>query len=185
MKTIVYERDIDNTAFVGLIKQIEASKEENEFTIYFASRGGHYDAMECMVHYFDSLAERGKKIKLVAFHELSSAAFILFFSAKVDREILNTAFSVIHLPVLDANSVQIANDEKIFMMKEHCEKDQVSIIQWFSSLGFSEEELRQVLYFKNVIFDSERLKKIEPHEYKKINKENLPERVKNVLKDMR
>jgi len=159
MKTFIFYDEIIHATVNELIEKIELVEDSNEhIQILFSSMGGGYNTMNMLIHY---IKNSEKYIQLVGSGEISSAGFILFFSCGNNNKILDGSYSVIHLGTRSVETRDLMNNKTFdnFASKMLL-ADNKSIIEWYSSLGVTYQELNRLKKGEDIYFDTNRLNEI-------------------------
>ena len=163
MLTLAFSDVINFSSLGSLIELIEDREDKKEKTIdiYFNSCGGDFDAKQAFIDYFKRLKENGYRITLISVGDISSAAFEIFFCQHVERRILNMSWSAVHLPYSHKNINELSNNQCEIFRREQLEKHFPSILEWFTSLGFSNKEIKLLKEWKDIYLDTNRLQEID------------------------
>lgn len=154
------------TSIVGSIEEASLTKllefinqnPEGELTIYISSWGGCANSMEAMQDVINANSDR---ITLICNGDLFSAAFILFFSVKCRRIVLDRAIGLHHHYML--SEINIASngepDDALCRYRlKQLKADRMKEIRFFRSLGMSEEEVAKIERNEDVYFNDKRLR---------------------------
>lgn len=141
-----------------LDKFIDAyNQNADEYIIYFNSTGGFYEKGKCII---DLINKNASKTKLIAYFNISSSAFEIFFRAKCEREILNCAIGMYHLGTLEFDynvNGKLAYHCGVAQRKDMIENTYPETIAFCKQLGFTQSELRKFNKGEDVYFLSSRL----------------------------
>ncbi|MEA2096585.1 MAG: ATP-dependent Clp protease proteolytic subunit [Candidatus Cloacimonadota bacterium] len=161
-EVIVFDTEI-NSATIGnflthihrIIKQIDESK----ILIYFSSNGGSFTHADLMLNYINSMKDN---IILLAFHQISSAAFKVFFEFRGQKDIMDNTFSVIHKGSKNILARDLDNTDSFdfFMTNKMMPVMNKQVIKLYKSIGLSKTELKKIDNGKDLMLHTERLCKI-------------------------
>lgn len=149
----------DRLQFETVSKLIDFFNENNDekVTIYLQSCGGE---VRCTWLILDLIKSRKNNVKLVATHEISSAAFALFFLAECEREILPDTDGLWH-----SGSTSISLDHRkkgVYTIDEHVlkvmpKREKVNTLNICKLVGMDDKTIKKIMMGKDVWFDTEQL----------------------------
>lgn len=130
----------------GLIKAYNDITEKDTLEIYLNSLGGSVASAEAIIHLINKNNDR---TTIIAYGEISSAAFDIFFRATCDKFILRDTYSRIH------NIVNTQDFEKmpIPWVKEYNEAS----AKFFEKLGIKKSEILKIKKGQEVYLTFDRL----------------------------
>lgn len=156
MNTILLHGEIDKNLFIDLISNFDY----NDYNvIYLNSNGGFTSYIPAFVKFFN---ENSSKLKLVAFEQISSAAFDIFFKSECDKEILEGTFACLHFSsvYLTINAAgQATTPYDAFMLKT-IKKKKDNTISFFKKIGMNENEISHIKNNIDLFVSFDRLKQI-------------------------
>ena len=135
-----------------------SSNPEEDLTIYISSPGGNVDAMGVLLHAINKNAHR---IILVATGAIYSCAFILFYSVKCEREILEGASGLYHYlgnTGMRFTAGGVPDNPTDRAKYKETKKDAKKEIDWCKKLGMNKEEIEIIKRSDEAFFSNERLR---------------------------
>lgn len=152
------EGKVDTNMLKQLIEIVKEARDRNEqTTIYFNSQGGDMTVIDPIVEVLDSHSDI---IELVAFCEISSSAFIIFFKTTAPKRIMEDTVGCIHNGYMnvDKDSMgNLKNEYASFLYKE-LRANSKHVLTFYKNLGVTEVELAQIGSGKDIFINSKRLK---------------------------
>lgn len=129
-----------------------------EVTVYINSMGGAFYVYKALE---DAISQNKDRITLVATGEICSSAFLLFFSVKCNRRILDGTTGLHHLSGLA--SVRVSAGNKIHDKYLKFVLDTLSPekeLEWCRNAGLNEEEISIIASGEDAYFTEERLREL-------------------------
>jgi len=168
---LILSDHINDEMLSTLARAYNELKDQEVLNIYFSSPGGHVDIMEAMACMINRNAFR---TTFTVTYDIQSCGFLLFFSIICGRELLPSAFGMIHLKTSTGEIKEglLASNIANFMgkrMKESLEKSS----EFYRSLGVTEKEINDVKEGKEVYFEKSRLEKMLKKHLKQIEKNGI------------
>lgn len=156
MKTIIFEKEINFENISRLISAIEEAKKE-KVQIYFSSIGGVPHAGDI---FLDFIKNSDCLVELIAFYQISSAAFDVFFNSKCKKRIMDFTSATVHLVTNDINykenkdktSIARSMYNEVILMNKESRKFYKKIL--------TKKEYNRMQQGKDVQLDTNRLKEI-------------------------
>lgn len=156
-KVIIFDGIIDTDGVTHLINQVDLSKNN---TIYFSSSGGDKYLGDVLI---DFINKHKTKINLIAFKEISSEGFNIFFSVQCFRGILPWTDAKIHLGSNSINETRELLKEGMNWSKLTLEQFPIKsneYIGWLKGLGIEQDELNQILKGGEILLTYEQLNEL-------------------------
>lgn len=147
--------EIGNEAFEKLISVYNELKEGQTLTIYLHSGGGSVEAMESII---DLITTNKDKTTLIAYGEICSAAFDIFFRSNCERDILRGTTGMAHYTGINVNIISKTKVNK--SDKGYVEWNKIEMaycLKFYEKLGFNKSELKSIKEGKDVFFQTGRL----------------------------
>jgi len=161
-EVVVFDTEINSAAignFLTGIHRIIRQTPDAKIVIYFSSSGGSLTHADLLLSYLNSLQNN---IILLAFHQISSAAFKVFFEFQGQKDIMDNTFSVIHKGSKNIIARDLDNTDSFdfFMTNRMMPVMNKQVIKLYKSIGLSKTELKKVENGKDLMLHTERLRKI-------------------------
>ncbi len=116
MKTLIFEEDLNNENVQQLIDDIQQpyiEEPENDIVVYFSSKGGYDHSAEMIVDCINSLPKE-RKVKIVFYFAVYSAAFDVFIRCKCKKVVKKGAIGLVHVVSRDVGVREVVNDKESF-----------------------------------------------------------------------
>jgi hypothetical protein len=171
--TVIITGPVNYEMVNSFIGAIEESLNRNELlTIYFSSEGG---MATCVTPILEILNAHKDLVELVAFDEISSAAFIIFFSATCKKRITSSTISIVHNSFIKSEIDSWGNIKNIYDKKimESLKYERVFSYKFYKDLGLSEDELLRLKKGEDIIFIYKRLNELLNGKITKQRKSNI------------
>lgn len=148
--------EIDQALFDKLVDALNLLEDKKLLTVYFNSSGGSVDWMEAII---DVINQNQEKMQLIAFGEINSAAFDIFFRSKCDREILPETIGICHFSgakvhMIDNKTPRNATSRSWVQWSEMFLE---SCVQFCKALGFTDNEINRMKKGEDLFFHTKRL----------------------------
>jgi len=157
----IFDMEITPKAIEPLLdvihKMIKANSEA-KMLIYFSSVGGSYTHAELFIEFLNQVKEN---IVMVAYHQISSAGFKVFYSFEGEKYVMNHCFAIVHEGTKEVNARDLNNKESFdfFMTTDIMEEMRVEINRLYSQY-LTDEEMAKVSEGKDIYLNTKRLRKI-------------------------
>jgi hypothetical protein len=161
-EVVVFDSEINSSVIGGYltgIQRIINQSPDAKIVIYFSSSGGSLTHADLLLSYLNSLHNN---IILLAFHQISSAAFKVFFEFKGLKDIMDNTFSVIHKGSKNLIARDLDNTDSFdfFMTNKMMPVMNTQVTKLYKRIGLSKTELQKVNKGKDLMLHTERLRKI-------------------------
>jgi len=161
-EVVVFDTEINSVAignFLTGIHRIIRQTPDAKIIIYFSSSGGSLTHADLLLSYLNSLQDN---VILFAFHQISSAAFKVFFEFKGQKDIMDNTYSVIHKGSKNILARDLDNTDSFdfFMTNKMMPAMNKQVIKLYKSIGLSKRELIKIENGKDLMLHTERLRKI-------------------------
>jgi hypothetical protein len=161
-EVIVFDSEINSSvigSYLTGIQRIINQSPDAKIVIYFSSSGGSFTHANLLLSYLNSLHNN---IILFAFHQISSAAFKVFFEFKGLKDIMDNTFSVIHKGSKNIIARDLDNTDSFdfFMTNKIIPIMNEQVIEFYKNIGLSKKELLRIEAGKDLMLHTERLRKI-------------------------
>lgn len=158
--TIIFENDITEESITHLINQIESSQmlDDNEINIYFSSEGGCLSYTNLFIDYINNSK---KIITLIAFGEVTSGGFSIFYHSECNKVILQEAFAGLHTRQVKLNVTQSVFDRTFDSFMDKVQKKRIKEVDlpFFKEL-LTAKEYKVVANGNDLYIDSTRLREL-------------------------
>ena len=157
----IFDMEITPKAIEPLLdvihKMIKADSKA-KMLIYFSSIGGSYTHAELFIEFLNQVKDN---IVLVAFHQISSAGFKVFYTFEGEKYIMNHCFAIVHEGTKDVNMRDLSNKESFdfFMTTNIMEEMRIEINGLYRKY-LTDEEMARVIDGKDVYLNVKRLREI-------------------------
>lgn len=165
---ISIDGDISKESLEEIIEAYNELDDGEYLFVYLFSSGGRPEYAEAIIHLINENCDR---TVLVAFGEICSAAFDIFFRSICERKILPGTSGMAHfcrVPVVTIkNNSALGETEKnnIAWSKTDAKRK----LDFYAFIGFTKKELRTVETGKDIWFTDERMKELLNNHIKAIN----------------
>ena len=131
---------------------------ESKILVYFSSVGGAYTHAELFIEFLNQLIDN---IILVAFHQISSAGFKVFYSFKGERYIMNHCFAIVHEGTKDVSVRDLSDKDSFdFFMTTDIMEEMRAEINLIYHKYLTKKEMTRVINGKDVYLNTKRLRDI-------------------------
>lgn len=153
--------------FEKLIKSYNDMRDEDYLFIYLNSEGGEVAYAESIIHLINENCDR---TVLIAHGDICSAAFEIFFRTLCERKILPGTSGMAHSALVPLwVKTNAALDEAGKNNIEWSKKDFKRKLDFYSSIGFTNKEIKCLKAGKDVWMDDDRLHELLSNHIKLIN----------------
>ena len=157
----IFDMEITPKAIEPLLDVIHKMIKANpkaKMLIYFSSIGGSYTHAELFIEFLNQVKDN---VVLVAFHQISSAGFKVFYTFEGEKYIMNHCFAIVHEGTKDVNMRDLSNKESFdfFMTTNIMEEMRVEINGLYRKY-LTNEEMTRVIDGKDVYLNVKRLREI-------------------------
>lgn len=150
---------VSDEMFNKVIIAYNSLKEEENLEIYLNTTGGEMNTAEAMI---DFINQHSANIILIAYGEIYSAGFFIFFKANCERRIISGTMGMCHLI---RTSLEYGEHSKLYYEVDR------SNMRWLSSqrewtskfykkLGMTNKEVKKIDAGKEVYFTTKRLNEL-------------------------
>jgi ATP-dependent protease ClpP protease subunit len=141
------------------IQRVVMQVPDAKILIYFSSQGGSLAHADLLLNYFNALSDN---IILRAFHQISSAAFKVFFEFEGQKDIMDNTFAIIHKGSKSLIARDLDNKESFdfFMTNKVIPNMNCQTMNLFNKVGLTKKELDMVKHGKDIFLDTKRLRKM-------------------------
>jgi hypothetical protein len=157
MKTINIKEAITNDTVDKLVSFFNEHEKQN-ITILLNSAGGEVPAMDALLSLIN---KRANSITLLAYGEVSSAAFFLFFNAKCKKDIIGDCLGMFHLSYgsydIDSRGRPVFKPDKASMLRSK-NFTHNRTIELCKSLSMTRSQISKIEKGDDVWFQPDRLK---------------------------
>jgi ATP-dependent protease ClpP protease subunit len=169
-EVVVFDHEISSATtgnFLTGIHRIIQQVPDAKIVIYFSSSGGSFTHASLMVNYINLIQDN---IILLAFHQISSAAFKVFFEFQGQKDIMDNTFSVIHKGSKNIIARDLDNTDSFdfFMTNKMMPVMNKQVVRLYKNIGLSKTELRKIENGKDVYLNTDQLRKINYRLQKKV-----------------
>lgn len=155
--TLTLSGGVNEEMFNKIVDSLNRLEDNESLIIYFTTEGGSVDWMEAIIHLIN---ENEKLIQLIAFGEINSAGFDIFFRTRCSRKILPETISICHF-----NGVKVHMIDKKTINKRNYGDSWITWSENFlknctklcSQLGFTDREMRMMKNGEDIFFQTDRI----------------------------
>lgn len=172
MRTIVFNDNIDTETVSELIANIEMlDPNESGYeidgklvfkrNIYFSSPGGSVSDAAILIDYINTTTDF--VFELIGTWNLSSSGFNIFTLARCKKRLIEQTnnFAVIHLFDRDVSARDLKKKKSFErFMNNEMEKQNEQLIDWYSQIGVTPEQIAEILAGEDVLIDNRQLNEI-------------------------
>lgn len=165
MKTLIFEEDLNNENVQQLIDDIQQpyiEEPENDIVVYFSSKGGYDHSAEMIVDCINSLPKE-RKVKIVFYFAVYSAAFDVFIRCKCKKVVKKGAIGLVHFVSRDVGVREVVNDKESFdrFLLNNTNDVNERYLKWLQGLScFTTKEFKELKKGRDVFLTRKRLRKI-------------------------
>lgn len=161
-EVIVFDSEINHSvigSYLTGIQRIINQAPDAKIVIYFSSSGGSLAHADLLLSYLNSLHNN---IILLAFHQISSAAFKVFFEFQGQKDIMDNTYSIIHKGSKNilARDLDNADSFDFFMTNKMMPVMNRQVNRLYKKVGLSKTELKKIDNGKDLMLHTDRLRKI-------------------------
>jgi hypothetical protein len=134
------------------------NQDSDEFQIYFSSNGGITSVAEAII---DLINKNGAKTTLIAYNEILSSAFSIFFKSNCKKTILDETIGMYH----QATQQLFHNERGLSTPKDQFLRDQLTLdrkksLKFINDLDFNNKEKKLYNLGQDVWFNTTRLRNL-------------------------
>lgn len=168
-KTIIFNNELTMETIYQLIEKLEAISHPIEedipekINLFFSTNGGEISSTRVLIDYINNYPI---PILITFFDQCSSSGFDFALHVEQEKQVLDTAYSVIHLSSADIPSRDLKDSKSFvyFFNNTYCKNLDTRAIDDFKMAGIGEHDINTILNGKDVYLDNKQfLKAIETY----------------------